>query len=141
MTEHFSRLFCFPIHPGKFRNDGRLSASMSFRAEDSNGMTQAVHGDSEEEEKSPAPLRRAPLGREIFPLPFAAVEMTVRRGGMAVIQGMGLQDFEYNSEMTEDCLAPMSSRAGLHVVMGSWFFCPALTLSREISCPIASCTT
>lgn len=48
--------------------------------------------------------------------------MTVRRGGRAVIQGMGIQDFKYNSEMTEDCLAPLSSRAGLHVVMGSWCF-------------------
>ena len=58
MTEHFSRLFCFPIHPG-------------------NGMTRAVRGDSEEEEKSPAPLRHAPFGRDISPRPFAAVEMTV----------------------------------------------------------------
>lgn len=45
-----------------------------------NGMMRAVHGDSEEGEKSPAPLRRVPFGRAISPLPFAAVEMTVRRG-------------------------------------------------------------
>ena len=52
--------------------------------------------------------------------------MTVWRGGRAVIQGMGLQDFEYNLEMTEDCWAPMSSRGGLHVVMGSWCFLSCL---------------
>ena len=128
MTEHFSRLFCFLYLSRRLSKWHKCCfAPLSFRAEDRNGMMRAVHGDSEEEpRKFLYPLRRAPFGREISPLPFAAVEMTVWRDGRAVIQGMGFQDFEYNSEMTEDCLAPMSSRAGLHVVMGSWCFLSCL---------------
>lgn len=33
-----------------------LFRTVSFRAEDRNGMMRAVHGDSEEEEKSPVPI-------------------------------------------------------------------------------------
>ena len=61
-------------------------------------------------ERSPATMRAVPLRCEIFPLRFAAVEMTVGQVGP-----MSFVFFRNDCKLSSD----VSSRAEVHVGMGS----------------------
>ena len=75
-------------------------------------------------ERSPAIMRPVPLRREIFPLRFVAVEMTVGREAPASFASFR-NDYKLPSAV--------SSRAEVHVVIAINVFSAIETQSREIS--------
>ena len=82
-------------------------------------------------ERSPAAMHPISLRREISPLCFAAVEMTV--GQVALVSSASFRN-DYKLP------AAVSSRAEVHVVIAVNVFSAIETQSREISGHNVSCT-